>query len=352
MNTFTSAVQNQTTQTTNGMKARVSTASACVDLFFKIGASRGNDIIPTFVAAYVEDKNLALRIAQWARDVRGGAGERKLFRDILNYLEVNDSDAAIALINKVPEIGRWDDLFVFKNPVVRGQALRAIADAIKSGNGLAAKWAPRKGSDAVELRSVMGLSPKAYRKTLVNTTNVVEQKMCAKDWDSINFSHVPSLAHARYRSAFYRNTKAYADYVESLVKGDDKTVKVNAGAVYPYDVIRGMVKGMSIFGSGATVHVSKTELDLITKQWEALENFIGDSDILPMVDVSGSMGVPAGNNKNLTCLDVAVSLGLYCADKNTGKFKDTFLTFSDNPELLNLKGDIVQKVDQMVRSKW
>jgi hypothetical protein len=51
-------------------------------------------------------------------------------------------------------------------------------------------------------------------------------------------------------------------------------------------------------------------------------------------------------------MDVAVSLGLYLADKNTGKFKDTFLTFSGKPELLHLKGNINQKIDQMVRSNW
>jgi hypothetical protein len=51
-------------------------------------------------------------------------------------------------------------------------------------------------------------------------------------------------------------------------------------------------------------------------------------------------------------MDVAVSLGLYVADKNKGKFKDTFLTFSGSPELLHLKGNVVQKAQQMVKSNW
>ncbi len=79
---------------------------------------------------------------------------------------------------------------------------------------------------------------------------------------------------------------------------------------------------------------------------------VGDANVLPLVDVSGSMTCPAGKNNSVTCLDVAVSLGLYLADKNTGKFKDTFLTFSESPQLLHLKGNIVQKVQQMVTSKW
>jgi hypothetical protein len=79
---------------------------------------------------------------------------------------------------------------------------------------------------------------------------------------------------------------------------------------------------------------------------------MNDANILPMVDVSGSMTCPAGKNTSVSCLDVAVSLGLYLADKNKGAFKDTFLTFSGTPELLTLKGDIVQKVNQMITSKW
>jgi hypothetical protein len=344
MNTFINAVKNQSVRTENGMKARKSTADACVDLFFKIGAMRGKDVTKEFVAAYVEDKDVALRIAQHARDVRGGAGERKIFRDILAYLEVHDQEAAKALLTKVPEIGRWDDIFVFKTQPLKTAAYTMLGDALREKNGLAAKWTPRQGPVAVEVRKFFGMSPKFYRKSLVEMTKVVEQDMCAKKWDEINFSHVPSVAAARYKKAFNRNTPAYAAYVASLVKGDDPKVKVNAGAVYPYDVIKGMTNGYTSY--------DKTELDLITKQWEALPNFVGDANVLALVDVSGSMSAPAGGTSSTTCMDVAISLGLYVADKNKGVFKDTFLTFSSKPELLNLKGNIVQKVQQMSKSDW
>jgi hypothetical protein len=345
MNTFVSAVQNQSARTTNGMLARKSTASACVDLFFKIGASRGKDITKDFVAAYVENKEIALRIAQWVRDARGGAGERELFRQILKYLDKHDPDAAAKLLMKVPEIGRWDDIFVVESKNLKTQAFTMLGDALRERNGLAAKWTPRQGKLAVELRNFFGMSPKFYRKSLVEMTKVVEQDMCAKRWDEINFSHVPSVAAARYKKAFYRNTEKYAEYVAALVKGDDPKVKVNAGAVYPYDVLKGVV------GHYQT-NYNKTQLDLVEKQWEALENFVGDANVLPLVDVSGSMSVSVGKNDNLSALTIAVSLGLYLADKNQGKFKDTFLTFSGNPQLLNLKGTILQKVQQMVKSNW
>ena len=352
MSTFVNAVKNQEARTTNGMKARASTASKNVDLFFKIGASRGKNIVPDFTGAFVENRDYALRIAQWARDVRGGAGERKLFRDILLNLAKTDGNACVSLIRKVPDLGRWDDLLIFeKDSAAEKVAFTIISDALDAGNGLCAKWMPRKGPEAARLRAFLGWSPKYYRKRLVELTKVVEQDMCANRWDEINFNHVPSVASARYKKAFAKHTPKYKEWAAKLVSTDPevaKTVKVNAGAVYPYDVLKGLIGSYGI-------RYEKSNLDHITAQWDALPNYVGDANILPVVDVSGSMATPAGgyNSKSkVTCLDVSVSLGLYLAEKNKGKFKDTFLTFSGKPELLHLNGNIVQKIEQMNRYAW
>jgi hypothetical protein len=348
MTSFVEAVKNQDARTANGMLARKSTASACVDLFYKAGASRGKNIVPDFTAALVENEDVALRIALWLRDARGGAGERELFRQIMVHLEKTKPKLASKLLAKVPELGRWDDIFVFKTDALKHQAYTMLGDALRERNGLAAKWTPRKGETAVEIRNFFGMSPKFYRKSLVTLTKVVEQDMCAGKWDEINFSHVPSVAAARYKKAFFKNaTQSYTEYVAALVKGTDPKVKVNAGAVFPYDVLKGLIGGYS-------KNYNATQLAVIEKQWEAMPNFIGDANVLPLVDVSGSMCCPAGGNSKsgTTCLDVAVSLGLYMADKNTGKFKDTFLTFSGSPELLHLKGNILDKCHQMSSSTW
>ena len=340
---FAEAVLNQEARTANGMKARKSTANACVDLFYNIGASRGKNIVPQFTAAYVENSDLALRIALWARDARGGSGERELFRSILKYLEKTDKTAALALLARVPELGRWDDIFVFTDPTLKSAAYVMLGNALRERNGLAAKWTPRKGEVAREIREFFGMTPKQYRKSLVALTNVVETQMCSNDWDNINYSHVPSVAHARYKKAFGRHGTTYAEYVTKLVKGE-AGAKINAGAVFPYDVLKGAVNRYS------RSSMSKTELDALQAQWDALPNYIGDANVLPMVDSSGSMTCSAGgpsSKSGLSCLDVAISLGLYFADKNKGKFKDTFLTFSRNPKLVNLKGNINQKIDQM-----
>lgn len=339
MNTFAHAIDNQLTTTENGMKARKSSANACVDLFYKIGASRGKNIVPNFVAAQAENKELALRIALWARDVRGGAGERKIFRDILQYLESTNYPELYRIIAKVPELGRWDDLLVFTTSYAQEIADTYILGALSKNNQLCAKWMPRQGVHAERLRKRIGVTPKQWRKWLVSLTNVVEQKMCAKQWNQINFNQVPSLAHARYKRAFGRNApQEYGAYASRLKTGN---AKINAAAVYPYDVLKGV----------HMLRYSHVETSVLEAQWNALPNYMGSADVLPLVDVSGSMQVSVGGIA-VTALDIAVSLGLYCADKNKGAFNGCFLTFSERPELLNLRGSILQKVQQLVSSNW
>jgi hypothetical protein len=338
MNSFVNAVENVQleTRTANGMKTFDSSKSALVDLFFTIGASRGKDLSVQFVKAMKQDETLALRLLMWARDVRGGAGERDVVRKILLSLEKNYPEVLRRLLPHVAEFGRWDDLLIFKTKTIKDQAFTLIGNALRERNGLAAKWMPRQGPVAVEMRNFFGMTPKFYRKSLVNLTKVVEQNMCSNTWDDINYSHVPSLAAARYQKAFKKHDPAgYEAYKAKLSTGE---AKVNASAVYPYDVIKSRK-----FGGDDTV---------IQAQWDALPNYIGDELVLPVVDVSGSMSCPVGGNANLTCMDVSVSLGLYLADKNTGPFKDMFLTFSDKPKLQLLKGNLLDKLNQLERSDW
>jgi hypothetical protein len=338
MTTFAEAVKSTpaVARTENGMKAKAHSGNALVDLFYKIGASRGKSVTADFEMAFQEDRDLAMKIALWSRDIRGGAGERQIFRDILVHLEKLHPDVLEAVLPFVSEFGRWDDLLVFKTEKFKHMAYTLIGDALRERNGLCAKWMPRQGPIAVEIRNFYGMTPKFYRKSLVALTNVVESKMCAKDWNSIEFGKLPSLASARYNKAFAKNASAaYNAYKARLTAGTDK---VNASAVYPYDVIKTLRHG----GDGVVADA----------QWASLPNYIGDASVMPLVDVSGSMCCPVGGNANLQCIDVALSLGLYCADKNTGVFKDTFLTFSDKPKAQVVKGSLSQKMAQMNSSDW
>jgi len=326
----------QEARTENGMKALQSSMNKNVDLFFAAGSARGTDITAIFERAFQENADVATRIALWLRDAREGAGERQLFRDLLVHLEANHPATAEQLLPKVSELGRWDDLLVFKTSTLQNKAFALIKTALEAGNGLCAKWMPRKGNVAVALRSFLGYSPKRYRKTLVSLSKTVEQLMCAKDWSNINFSQVPSLAMSRYTNAFRKNAQeSFNRYCEDLVAGE---TKVNVGALYPYDIIKSI-------NNGGDKTVAMT-------QWEGLPNYVGDAKILPLVDVSGSMWTQAGKNANLRALDVAVSLGLYLSDKNTGAFKDCFVTFTTDAKVEVLTGDLICKLHQLTYSDW
>ena len=323
-------------ETTNGMAALDVTGSKVLDLFYNIGSSRNNpEIVSTFYQAFGHDPLLAMKCLFWARDVRGGAGERKVFRDLMVSLESSHPMVVKKNIKLIPEMGRWDDLFVFTRPDIKSAAFELIEVALKAGNGLCAKWMPRKGADAVLLRNFMGLSPKAYRKLLVGLSNTVEQKLCAQEFTAIEYGKLPSVASSRYQATFGRHDPAgYSKYKEGLAKG---TEKINAGAVFPHDVLRPLFSG-------------KGEPEVVTAQWNALPNYVGDKRILPISDVSGSMTCTASGS--LTCLDISISLGLYLADKNTGGFHGVVGTFDDTPALYKLEGDIVTKVNTIRHAPW
>jgi len=318
--------------TANGMVTLDHSGDPSTTLFFAVGSSRGKNLTGAFARAFAAEPDVAMKILFWARDAREGAGEREIFRQIIRNLEVTAPDSLARNMSLIPLYGRWDDLLVFNSPAFKISAYNLITRALRAGNGLAAKWCPRKGPVANEIRKYLNYTPKQYRKMLVELTSVVETKMCAKEWDEINYNHVPSVAANRYQKAFNKHDSArYSMWKEGLKTGASK---VNASVLYPYDVVKAVEFG---------------DRDVALAQWEALPDYLGDDAILPMVDISGSMGCSVGGQKGvgLTCMDVAISLGLYIADKQQGAFKDMWLTFSRDSHIDVLKGNLLQKINQI-----
>lgn len=337
------------TLTNNGAKAQTSSGSANIDLFFQIGASRGKDITPLFLKALQENPEYALRTVQWVRDIRQGQGEREQFRKLLavalthNNVSFAIRERARLILSKIPELGRYDDLLWFAENIkepIRSQAISIFVEGLRNENGLAYKWAPIKGRVAYWLRKAMGFYNEAsWRKHVVSNRSTVEQIMCAKEWSIIDYSKLPSVASARYQKAFARNDNArYASYLNSVEKGE---AKINAGALYPYDIIRSLKYGVE---TAANV------------QWNALPDFLEgiEGSVLPLVDTSGSMqSNAAGKNGSVSCRDVAVSLGLYLAERLNGPFKDHFLTFSKLPKMQQIQGSTLkERVNSLDRASW
>lgn len=306
--------------TNNWMRTNKSSLNKCVDFFFRAGASRNKDISKVFIDAYNENSDLALRILQWTRDIRGGAGERGTFRKLMVHLLGMDCTSHAKIVHKIPEIGRYDDLLNV-GPINLVQ-VGIIKEALRKCDGLCAKWMPRKGEKADKIRSHMRLTPKEYRKLLVSLSKTVEQQMCAKDWSEINYSHVPSVASARYQKAFGRNdTTRYVEYLEALKRGD-KDVKINAAAVFPHDIICASRNGNS---------------EVADQQWKALPDYLNGAkmSLLPLIDVSGSMDVSLSGSSSKV-KDASIALGIYCAERQSGPFKDLVMTFSGAARTVDL----------------
>jgi len=346
MNTLLAAMQTKNSTTENGMVTNSTSLNNCVDLFFQIGAMRGQDktrLINAFTKAFGENPLTAMRLLFWARDVRGGAGERQIFKDIVTYLANNRTEVMRKNIHLVSEFGRWDDLLVLIGTPLENDALEVIAKGLADKNGLCAKWMPRPNvknreakRQAHAIRNFLGMSPKEYRKMLVENSNTVEQLMCANEWSIIEYSKLPSKAMSDLMKAFSKHDKErFGAYLTSLEKGE---TKINAGAVYPYDIIKNLKQGNT---RGANA------------QWDALPNYMDGNEerVLPLVDVSSSMNCPAGGNANVTCMDVAISLGLYISERNVGPFEDAFITFHASPSLEVVKGNLNERYNQMPHAK-
>lgn len=342
MNTFVSNINNPSkgkTITANGAITRKSSMSHLVDFFYSMGASRSKtpqERFQAFLAAYQAEPELTLRTVLYLRDIRGGMGERNYFREILIELTHLNPEYALRLIPKIKEVGRADDLFAFMGTTLETKALTEFVDQLKAGNKLFFKWAPRENSSkpqiAYKLRKLLGMNPQQYRKYLVANTTVVETPMCAKKWQNIVYSHVPSQASRIYSKAFLRqDATRYKAYLDDVANNKDK---INASAIYPYEIIKGALSA------------GTTEQTRIVAQWNALPDYMSEANVLPIIDTSGSMLDPAGKTKT-TCLAVAVSLGLYVASKAKGAFKDVYMEFSDTSTLHKVSGDIITKIKSL-----
>ena len=356
MNKFVEAVTDGITETTNGMSAFQGTKSRVLDFFYLAPSLRSDQtkIKELFIKAYEEDHDLALRVTKWLRDIRGGAGERESFRTILKYLAEHDLNALAQVVPSIPKLGRWDDLWSIVNdePVnleddkmnANKIVLLQMIEGFRAQDALLFKWMPRRGKIRSFIQKSFGWSPKFYRHAVVEGTICVETQMCANEWEDINYSHVPSIASARYRKAFWKHSpERYGDYLKKLEKAvatqDFSEVKVNASAIFPHEVLPKM-----------SDKVTEEVKSHAKSQWACLPNYVESMNLLPIIDSSGSMtcSIPG----SYTPLEIARALGLYMAEKNKGVFKDIVCTFSEASRLVKLAGDLFDKLEQIQRLPW
>lgn len=339
------------TRTENGALAYHSTRSDCLDFFAVCGSLRQmneRDIVRRFVRAYTENADIAMRILFYCRDIRGGLGERRTFRVIMRYLANYKPQSVIRNLPLFAEYGRFDDILTLLGTSCEGELIKYIRaqlnsdiSAMNDGNSvsLLAKWLPSVNTSNYKAREqakrickLLGMREKEYRKTLSALRahiGIVEDSMRRCDY-SFDYEKLPAKALFKYRRAMWRNdNERYEDYIKRVRLG---TANMNARTLYPYEIVRAAMNDND----------GKSILSLDT-QWNELPDFTDSRNAIAVIDGSGSMY--GGWHRDIEPITVAMSLGIYFAERNHGHFANHFITFSEHPRLVEIKGkNIADKV--------
>ena len=348
-------VEANKTWTENGALTHRTSGSDCVDLFATIGALRhreDSEIVRRFMRAYAEDPDVAMKILFFARDIRGGLGERRVFRTVLRHLAVYAPASVVRNLPLVAEYGRWDDLLVLLDTPCAADAMAVLRRqfdddmaALKSGGqvSLLGKWLPSVNASngdtvraAKRVARAFGLTDAAYRKSLTALRariRLLENDLRLGDY-TFDYARQPSRAMFKYRHAFLRNDQErYLDFMGRAERGE---AKLHADTLLPYEIVAPCLYDGGVWHDHCYMKpLSDGKKQALNATWASLPDFTGGENALAVVDTSGSMycqshPVPAA---------VALSLGLYFAERNKGVFGNHFIEFSATPRLIEVKGE-------------
>ena len=341
-----------TSITENGAVGYRTSGKALLDLNFAVSSFRNaspKEIVDQFIKAYYEDPKLAIRWLFFAGDVRQGLGERRLFKIIL--MELSQSRPALmkALMPLIPEYSRWDILVALIDTPLVEEAAELIKKQLQEDStnmekgtsiSLCAKWLPSENASSSNtkrlarlLATKLSLTSRQYRKMLASYRsylNVVEVKMSQKRWSDIDYEAVPSRANLLYNVAFLRNDEERRRAFLGAVKKGEKSV--HAGVLYPHDIVHSY---MDYDKKPGWVYVKPVD-DTLEELWKALPDYVqGAGNTLCIADGSGSMWTKVGSSQ-VSCLEVANAIAIYFSEHCTGQFKDTYITFSQTPQFVDL----------------
>ena len=376
MNRFLNGLENATnyTYTENGAVTHTTTKSALLDMFAMGAAMRSRsdeDVILMFRKAFAENPVYALKCLFYIRDIRGGQGERRFFRICMKDLAKNNTEAAKRNLQHIPTFGRWDDLYVFVDTPLEDDAFSFMKEQLAldvecKTPSLLAKWLKSENTSSKESRILgnktrvaFGMNHKQYRKTLAilrERINVLERLMSENRWDEIEFDKIPSRAGLIYKNAFARhdlereqsekNVTTYAEFAKS------KDTKVNAKTLYPYECV---AEALKLFRTGSYWNMRElppmddTTRLMVDKYWQNLEDYFNGATFngIAVVDTSGSMV----RDDAAAPINVAISLGLYCAERAQGPFAGNYISFASRPQLIKTEGvDFVDKVQRIYKT--
>ena len=332
--------------TENGAVGYRTTGKELLDLNFAVASLRkmgDEEVINRFMKAFYEDQLLAMKWLFYARDIRQGIGERRLFRVVLENLVNTNPEAVIPVINLIPEYGRFDDLWCLLDNEDSAKVIYQIVDKqlkqdwdnMKANKSISllAKWMPSINASSAKTKEygkklckALEMTEREYRKSLSKLRkylDVVEVKMSDKNWSEIKYEAVPSRANLIYNNAFLRNDEMRRrEYLSKLEKGE---TKINASTLFPHDIVHKYCRDYQ-----------GRKNETIEALWKSLPDTVkGCGNTIVVADGSGSMNCCVDFNSRVSALEVANALAIYFAEHSSGQFKDKYITFSEKPQIVN-----------------
>lgn len=347
--------ENNMTLTENGAVTYASTGSECLDLFATIGALRSasnQEIVARFVRAYTENANLAMKLLFFARDIRGGLGERSVFRTIFTWLAKNEPASVQKNIAYVAEYGRFDDLLTLLDTPCETKMLDYLRKQfdtdlknLAEGNSISllGKWLPSVNASnrttvlrAKKIARAFGMNDASYRKAVTALRahiRIIENYIRERDY-TFDYEQQPSRAMFKYKKAFLRNDQErYAAFLSKAVMGE---AKLHADHVAPYELVESCLDPHWYWYQTSIVRdMSPEEKAVLNATWASMPDFGSEENTMAVIDTSGSMY----DSGNPLPASVALSLGLYFAEHNTGIFHNHVITFSARPQIIDIKGN-------------
>lgn len=346
MNLLDGMKKNNTILNTKGSSYYATSYDYNLDVFSMLTRFNSQkSIIDMFNKALTEDEDLALANLLYILDIRGGKGERLLFKTIYEDLCQKHPTQALRILPFISELGRYDYILVGINTPIEKETINLIKNQLEQDinaktPSLLAKWLPshrthgKNSSLAKKIMKSLNMSEKEYRSVLSelrSKINIVEKNLTNKDYDKIDFSKVPANAILKYSDAYNKNIKEKYDTYKNSVKTGD--TKINTTGLFSYQIIQKVLFG------------NKSDEELYNLMWKNQKNLFDNNtkNLLVVADTSGSM-------LSYRALPYCTSIGLamYIAERNEGLFKNHFITFSEEPTLQKIIGNtLVEKVNNM-----
>lgn len=341
MNLLNEMKKNSTITNTKGSEYYASTYDSNLDVFTMLSRYNSDEkLIRMFNNALNENEDLALANLLYILDIRKGKGERRIFKTIFKNLCINNPSCALRILPFIGELGRYDYILVgldtpIHNEVINLIKLQLEEDLKTEHPSLLAKWLPSHRTHNVnsltakKIMSNLNMTEKEYRNTLAKLRtklNIVEKNLTEKNYKSIDFSKVPTKAMIKYTKAYInRMPEKYSEYKSQVKTG---VTKINTEGLFAYEIVKKILMG------------NQVDEELYDLMWNNQKDVLNgcSANVLVMADTSGSMtcygGIPYATS---------VGLALYIAERNTGIFKNHFMTFSDKPYLCEIKGKTIKE---------